>query len=556
MAKTKNNIENENNAFYYYERGLAYYSAGNYQEAINNFNKAIYLDPNNPYFYNSRGDAYFGQKEFQKAFNDYKIATKLNPNNSYFYYNKGLAYYCTENYQEAINNFNKAINLDPNISDYYGDMGASYYLLKKYQEAINNFNKAIDLDPSNVYYYCFRGASYRDSENYNKAIENFNKAIDLDPDNASYYYYRGVSYYLLKKYQEAIKDFNKAIELNPNNDSFYIGRWLIYRDLGDHNKATKDFDKAIELDPNNVSYFNGTGVVHRDLENYNETIKDFNKAIESKYYSDFYDALALHLSAETNEDFQKVVERFSSFINKYQVFPDKTHKLEFLLKEAYLYLIASKRNTKRFNGYLIFADILGWKGIWKKYISDKERIDIVNDLIDIRDELKSEEKNCSLNLISDTFIISSSNFEMSNKISKKLVELCLERKFVIRGAISYGECYNKGTVYVGPAVDEAASWHDVGEEIGIFYTPSARLSIQNKINFEDFNLLKGEIKLKSGKLETFFINWYSKETKKNFYNIMKNEIITPDISSKYFNTEKKLNKYVKDEIDCIEEEKE
>ena len=470
MAKTKNNIENENNAFYYYERGLAYYSAGNYQEAINNFNKAIYLDPNNPYFYNSRGDAYFGQKEFQKAFNDYEIATKLNPNNSYFYYNKGLAYYCTENYQEAINNFNEAINLDPNISDYYGDMG--------------------------------------------------------------------VSYYLLKKYQEAIKDFNKAIELNPNNDSFYIGRWLIYRDLGDHNKATKDFDKAIELDPNNVSYFNGTGVVHRDLENYNETIKDFNKAIESKYYSDFYDALALHLSAETNEDFQKVVERFSSFINKYQVFPDKTHKSEFLLKEAYLYLIASKRNTKRFNGYLIFADILGWKGIWKKYISDKERIDIVNDLIDIRDELKSEEKNCSLNLISDTFIISSSNFEMSNKISKKLVELCLERKFVIRGAISYGECYNKDTVYVGPAVDEAASWHDVGEEIGIFYTPSARLSIQNKINFEDFNLLKGEIKLKSGKLETFFINWYSKETKKTFYNIMKNEIITPDISLKYFNTEK------------------
>ena len=58
MAKTKNNIENENNAFYYYERGLAYYSAGNYQEAINNFNKAIDLDPNNDSFYNGRGVCY------------------------------------------------------------------------------------------------------------------------------------------------------------------------------------------------------------------------------------------------------------------------------------------------------------------------------------------------------------------------------------------------------------------------------------------------------------------------------------------------------------------
>ena len=66
--------------------------------------------------------------------------------------------------------------------------------------------------------------------------------------------------------------------------------------------------------------------------------------------------------------------------------------------------------------------------------------------------------------------------------------------------------------------------------------------MQNKIDFKNFNLLKGDIKLKSGKLETFFINWYDEEKNKdNFYNIMKNEIITPDISLKYFNTEEKLN---------------
>ena len=124
----------------------------------------------------------------------------------------------------------------------------------------------------------------------------------------------------------------------------------------------------------------------------------------------------------------------------------------------------------------------------EKYNSNEERIRIATKLLDIRDILKKEikEENSSINLISDTFIVSSNNYEMSNKISKRLIEECLKNSFVIRGTISFGEYYNKDTVYIGPAVDEAASWHEKGEEIGIFYTSSARLSI----NLSDFELEK------------------------------------------------------------------
>ena len=39
-------------------------------------------------------------------------------------------------------------------------------------------------------------------------------------------------------------------------------------------------------------------------------------------------------------------------------------------------------------------------------------------------------------------------------------------------------------VYIGQAVDEAASWHEKGEEIGIFYTPSARLKLDEEVKKE------------------------------------------------------------------------
>jgi len=170
------------------------------------------------------------------------------------------------------------------------------------------------------------------------------------------------------------------------------------------------------------------------------------------------------------QDFKKETEK-----------QDKTLEIKNLLKKVELIETIFEKEPEKLEGFLIFADILGWKGIWKK----QDKKDIANVTFFIKNILEKEfdkeleEKKYNISLISDTFIVFSKELELSNNLSKKLIELCLENDLVIRGAISYGECYNKDTVYVGPAVDEAASWHDEGEEIGIFCTPSAKKEIIN-----------------------------------------------------------------------------
>ena len=42
-------------------------------------------------------------------------------------------------------------------------------------------------------------------------------------------------------------------------------------------------------------------------------------------------------------------------------------------------------------------------------------------------------------------------------------------------------------------------------------------------------------------MDTFFINWHE-NNEEYFYKIMESEIIHPEISQKYFNTEKKFKK--------------
>ena len=475
------------------------------------------------------------EKEREKLLKKIEYYTKKieeDPNNISYFFTRGNTFYDLKEHDKAIENYNKVIELDPKHSFAYNNRGNAFYGLKEYNKAIKDYDKAIELDPNYTLAYNNRGIAYKNLGNYDKAIKDYDKAIELDPNYTLAYNNRGNAFHGLKEYNKAIKDYDKAIELDPNYTLAYNNRGIAYKNLDNYDKAIKDYDKAIELDPNYTLAYNNKEFVDKILKN--NKSKDLKEKIQQD--SEIFGNI---------ENYEK-----TPALNENEEIQESTEN-KFSMED-------SKNNSSKGleEGYLIFADILGWKGIWKKYNLNEERIRIATKLLDIRDILKKEikEENSSINLISDTFIVSSNNYEMSNKISKRLIEECLKNSFVIRGTISFGEYYNKDTVYIGPAVDEAASWHDVGEEIGIFYAPSARLSIKLKDNeLKECHLINDEVFIKNRKIKTYFINWYSEENKKNFYNIMRNQIITPDISSKYFNTEEKLNKYVKDNIKEKEE---
>ena len=582
---------NHGNVIFYYSRGITYANLNDNDKAIHDFDKAIRLNPNDDRFYYNKGVIYIKLKNYSEAIEAFSKAITLNPNDAFHYNNRGIAYANLKNFKKAINDFNKAIDLNPNDNEFYDNRGHVYTDSKIFDKAINDYNKAIMLNPNNASHYNNRGIAYMDSKIFDKAIHDFDKAIRLNPNNAHYYNNRGNAYFSLENFDKAIHDYDKAIRLNPNEDKFYYNKGNAYFNLENFDKAISNYNKAIDLNPNNASYYSNKGDAYYFLNNYKEAIENYNKAEElnpnrvlllkedalkklrnskvsnynkktilfkENYQNNFDDALASHLNAKSDTDFKKAEEKFNSFMAKYNKsinkpkFQKEVAELKILLKEAELYEIASKEKVKRLKGYLTFADILGWKGIWQKQNTDDGKINNIKKLLLIKStlekEFREEEQLYNINLISDTFVIYTRSFELSNKLSRKLIELCLEKELLIRGATSYGECYNKDMVYIGQAVDEAASWHEKGEEIGIFYTSSAKLSIKEKKltnkNLKECYLKEGIINTKLRKIRTFFINWYNKKNEKNFYEIMKKEIIYPEFSIKYFNTEENIENYL------------
>lgn len=312
--------------FYLY-RGVAKYHCGRYIEAIEDFTRAINIDPNNEFFFSWRGRAKYYHQQYDEAIEDFSKVIALNESGFYStgyenrmkpdgedYYWRGLSEYELKKHEEALEDLNKAISFNDKEAKFYNLRGLIQQELNLYKDLFPDYNKAIELEPNESTYY-YNRAQAKISQNLNKeAIEDLDAAIKLAPDNVNYYFSRGKNKNTLKLYDEAIKDYTKAIEIEPKNYMLYhylgiakfklnlfedalkafntvielysgfpkgyYNRGLSEFELNLFEEAVKDFDKAIQLTPDEPIFYYWRGHANYKLQQYNEVISDYIKSLE------------------------------------------------------------------------------------------------------------------------------------------------------------------------------------------------------------------------------------------------------------------------------------
>ena len=95
-----------------------------------------------PYF--DSGSEHYKQGEYQEAIDDYNTAIKINPNYALAYYNRGISYNELGRYQEAINDYNAAIKINPNDASAYVNRGVTKEQLGIIDNCID-YKKACEL---------------------------------------------------------------------------------------------------------------------------------------------------------------------------------------------------------------------------------------------------------------------------------------------------------------------------------------------------------------------------------------------------------------------------
>lgn len=216
------------NSLPYWNRAQFLRDSKQFEPSMQDFNKAISVNPKSPELYNSRGKAYFdaamsGQAKERQG--EYVVKAVED-------YTKGLSF-------DKIKPKNKAEMLI--------NRGAAFASMNKFTEAVEDLNQGIELDPENKNGYFNRSLVYFNTNQYEKAIVDYTAYLKYDPLNANVWYERGMLKRSLGQYQEAIYDLSNAIRYKPNFDVAYLERARAQIQSGNKAAAQQDYQRAQQL---------------------------------------------------------------------------------------------------------------------------------------------------------------------------------------------------------------------------------------------------------------------------------------------------------------------
>lgn len=126
----------------YSNRGLLYKGLGLKPLALADYNKAIELAPNFALVYINRGALYIAEKDFTLAVSDFNQALAINPRFATAYYNRGFARFNLGNIRQALADYNQAIEINPKYIDAYIERRQVYLKLGENEKAQADFQTA------------------------------------------------------------------------------------------------------------------------------------------------------------------------------------------------------------------------------------------------------------------------------------------------------------------------------------------------------------------------------------------------------------------------------
>lgn len=129
----------------FYTQGMTYLNEGRWKDALNQFNKALDLEPDQPDYLGDRAVAYFQLGKKDLAMIDLNHAQRIDPNNPYRYSSRAFVKDSLGDTKGAIADYEKAIELDPEDAVAYNNLGMLEEKLGYQKKAEEKFKKADEL---------------------------------------------------------------------------------------------------------------------------------------------------------------------------------------------------------------------------------------------------------------------------------------------------------------------------------------------------------------------------------------------------------------------------
>src|SRR5712671_300833 len=133
---------------------------------------------------------------YEEAVKQFQIVTEVDKKQDVAFANLGNAYNQLKKFEESAAAYQKAIELKPTEAAYQNNLGLALGGSKKMDDAKAAFEKAAAMDPTKAGEYLFNeGAMFNNNSEYPKAIEAFKKCVVADPNNKGCMLQEAISYF-------------------------------------------------------------------------------------------------------------------------------------------------------------------------------------------------------------------------------------------------------------------------------------------------------------------------------------------------------------------------
>lgn len=236
------------------ELGLIYEYLGRLDEAEKTYKKIIDLMPNYWAGYSCLGYLYYYQGRYNEAERMYRQSTTLMTENVLDYNNLMAIYYQLGQYESVRAAFERSIAIEPN-ADAYSNMGTTYFYQRRYADALVMYEEAIELGEDYYVIWANLADSYRYApgykerapEAYQRAIQLAEEELKIDPGNAHLRSSLAVIHSKVEDHENALAEISKAKNQAPNNVPIIFNCILVYELINQREKALQALQEYIKL---------------------------------------------------------------------------------------------------------------------------------------------------------------------------------------------------------------------------------------------------------------------------------------------------------------------
>jgi tetratricopeptide (TPR) repeat protein len=318
-------------AYYHFSRARLLDDQGQASQAIEEYKKALELDPNNSLIYSEMAESYLRNGRAREATETANKAIQIDPDNIEAHKLLTNIYLqvigranaqqppSTETINNAIHEFEEIVRIDPTEHNSFimlgrlyqikGDRDKATAIYKKFlgiepgsEEGVTalaklhmdagNFKEAADLleafvkqRPDSDTALQTLGEAYSEMQEYAKAADAYHRAAQLDPDDIEIKKAEAQALFMADKVDEAAKLYEELTKAEPDDGLALLRLGQIYRrqmkyDLARENlqKASQAFPDSVEIQFNLVMLDRDEGRLEDALKRANEILKKTEKA--------------------------------------------------------------------------------------------------------------------------------------------------------------------------------------------------------------------------------------------------------------------------------------